>query len=79
MTVHPRNFLQRFPSREALVAIFRESFGPAQQTYAAAGRGREGEVDAAMLETIARFDRAADGTCAMEGAYAEVLAHRHRA
>jgi len=76
VAVHPRSFLQRFPSRQAMVDTFRETFGPAKQTYAAAGPGREGEVDAAMLETIARFDRATDGTCAMEGAYAEVVAVR---
>jgi SAM-dependent methyltransferase len=76
VAVHPRTFLQRFPSPQAMVDIFRETFGPARQTYAAAGPGREGEVDAALLETIARFDRATDGTCAVEGAYVEVIAVR---
>src|SRR5262249_20885453 len=72
VAVPPRSFLQRFPSPEALVAIFRETFGPAKQTYAAAGPDRAAEVDAAMLATITRYDRATDGTCAMEGDYAEV-------
>lgn len=76
VAVHPRSFLQRFPSPQAMVDTFRETFGPAKLTYQAAGAGREGEVDAAMLETIARYDRAADGTCAMQGDYAEVVATR---
>jgi SAM-dependent methyltransferase len=76
VTVHPRSFLQRFPSPRAMVDTFRESFGPAKLTYQAAGPGREAEVDAAMLETIARYDRATDGTLAMRGDYAEVVAVR---
>jgi hypothetical protein len=59
-----------------MVDTFRESFGPAKLTYQAAGPGRETEVDAAMLETIARYDRATDGTLAMRGDYAEVVAVR---
>ncbi len=76
VTVHPRSFLQRFPSPQAMVDTFRETFGPAKLIYQAAGPDRAAEVDAAMLETIVRYDRATDGTLAMEGAYAEVVALR---
>ena len=76
VTVHPRSFLQRFPSPQAMVDTFRETFGPAKLIYQAAGPDRAAEVDAAMLEAIARYDRATDGTLAMEGAYAEVVALR---
>ena len=46
VTVTPRSFLQRFPSPEAMIATFRESFGPASLTFEAAGPEREAELTA---------------------------------
>jgi SAM-dependent methyltransferase len=76
VTVTPRSFLQRFPSPEAAIATFRESFGPAALTFAAAGPDREAELTEALVDVVRRYDRATDGTCAMQGDYAEVVAVR---
>jgi SAM-dependent methyltransferase len=76
VTVTPRTFLQRFPSPPAMIATFRESFGPAALTYAAAGPAREAELTAALIAVVERFNRAEDGTCAMQSDYAEVVARR---
>jgi SAM-dependent methyltransferase len=76
VTVTPRSFLQRFPSPEAMIAAFRESFGPSAQTYAAAGPEREAELTEALVDVVRRYNRATDGTSAMQGDYAEVVAVR---
>ena len=76
VTVTPRSFLQRFPSPEAMIATFRESFGPSAQTYEAAGPEREAELTQALVDVVRRYNRATDGTSAMQGDYAEVVAVR---
>jgi SAM-dependent methyltransferase len=76
VTVAPRTFLQRFPSPEAMIATFRESFGPAASVFAAAGPEREGELTAALVDVVRRYNRAEDGTSAMQGDHAEVVAIR---
>jgi SAM-dependent methyltransferase len=76
VAVTPRSFLQRFPSPEAMIATFRESFGPASLTFEAAGPAREQELTEALVDVVRRYNRAGDGTSAMQGDYAEVVAVR---
>jgi SAM-dependent methyltransferase len=76
VTVTPRSFLQRFLSPEAMIATFRESFGPASLTFEAAGPERETELTDDLVGVVRRFNRATDGTSAMQGDYAEVVAIR---
>ena len=76
VTVTPRSFLQRFLSPEAMIATFRESSGPASLTFEAAGPEREAELTEALVGVMERFNRATDGTLAMQGDYAEVIAVR---
>jgi SAM-dependent methyltransferase len=71
-----RVFFQRFRSPAQLGALFREGFGPTVLAYRAAGSDGEAELTAALAEAIARYDRAADGTCRLEGEYLEVVATR---
>jgi len=72
VALHPRTFYERFPSPAATVAVFKQACGPSATT----GAEREAELDAAMLEVIAAWDRAEDATCKLQCDYVEVVATR---
>lgn len=71
-----RTFHQRFLSIDHLLGIFRAHFGPIVSVYATLDDEGATRLTAALAEALAGFDRASDGTCALEGRYLEVLAIR---
>ena len=76
VAVETRVVYQRFPSREFMIGLFREFFGPITMAYQAVGPDRADELTAALAVPIAEFDRAGDGTLKMECECLEVVATR---
>lgn len=69
-------FQQRFLSIDHLIDLFRSHFGPIVTVYATLDDEGAARLTAALAEALSRFDRAEDGTCALEGRYLEVVATR---
>lgn len=71
-----RTFVQRFLSVDHLLGLFRHHFGPIVTVYASLDEDEASRLSAALTGALAGFDRADDGTCALEGRYLEVIAIR---
>jgi SAM-dependent methyltransferase len=66
----------RFPSAEAFLTYFRTWYGPTVAAFSAVDETVQAELRAELLELFAGFNRADDGTLAMDVEYLEVVGTR---
>jgi SAM-dependent methyltransferase len=71
-----RHFAFRYRSPEHWLEIFRTYYGPVLKAFAALAPESQGALERDLLELIARFNRAADGTMVAPGEYLEVVVSR---
>ncbi len=74
--VAERHFVLRYPSPEHFLTLFRTYYGPVLKAFAALPETAQPALASDILELIARFDRAGDGTMATPSEYAEVIVTR---
>lgn len=72
----PRHFVFRYRSPEHFVAVFKDTYGPTLKAFAALDVPKQQALTEDLLQLIARFNRASDGTMVVPGEYLEVVATR---
>lgn len=73
LRVEKRNYVFRYRSPEAYVDYWRRYYGPTLKSFEAVGEaGREG-LESDLLDLIARFNRADDGTMVVPNEYLEAV------
>ena len=73
MRVERRSFVFRYPSPKAYVDYWRRYYGPTLKAFDAVGADGQAALEADLLELIARFNRADDGTMIVPNEYLEVV------
>ena len=68
-----RTFTYRFRSAEAFVDYFRAHYGPTLKAFEAVGEDGRAALEQDLLELIARFNRADDGTMVVPNEYLEAV------
>ncbi len=71
----PKDFVFRYRSPEHFVDIFRTYYGPVHKAFLALGENGDG-LERDLLDTIARFNTATDGTMRVPSEYAEIIIRR---
>ena len=71
--VNRRHFNFRYRSAEHWIDIFRNYYGPTLKAFAALEEDRRPALHAALLELLARFNRAGAGSLVVPGEYLEVV------
>lgn len=72
----PRNFVFRYRSAQHWLEIFKTYYGPLLKTFAALEPAGQAILEQDILELIARFDRAGDGSMVVPSEYLEVVITR---
>jgi len=72
----PRHFVFRYRSPEHFVAVFKDTYGPTLKAFAALDVPKQQALTEDLLQLIARFNRASDGTMVVPGEYLEVVVTR---
>jgi ubiquinone/menaquinone biosynthesis C-methylase UbiE len=73
LRLRTRHIIFRYPSPVAYIQYWRRYYGPTLKAFEAVGEaGRDG-LEADLLELIARFNRADDGTMIVESEYLETV------
>jgi len=73
----PREFVFRYRSPAHWLDIFRSYYGPVLKAFAALEPAGRTALERALLELVARCNRAHDGTMAVPSEYLEVVITRH--
>jgi ubiquinone/menaquinone biosynthesis C-methylase UbiE len=73
MRVERRTFAFRYPSPEAYLDYWRRYYGPTLKAFDAVGEAGREALEADLLDVIARFNRAEDGTMIVPNEYLEVV------
>ena len=68
-----RFYTFRAPSPKAFVRYWRRFYGPTMKAFEAVGPAGEAALEADLLELIARFNRAEDGTMVVPSEYLETV------
>jgi hypothetical protein len=76
LAVERRTFKQYYRSPEHALEVFKTYFGPVNRAYALVPAERHDEMTRDFLAVWRRYNRAEDGTAAIESAYAQILAVR---
>lgn len=76
LRVEERHFVFRYASPEAYLAYWRRFYGPTLKSFDAVGDAGRAALEADLLELIARFNRADDGTMVVPSAYLEAVIDR---
>lgn len=63
----------RYPSPEHFVEFFKTLYGPVHKAFVAVGEAGETKLRDAILDTIAQFNTATDGTMMVPSEYAEIV------
>lgn len=71
-----RHFVFRYRSPEHWLAVFRDTYGPVLKAFDALDEARQQALSEDLLQLIARFNRADDGTMVAPGEYLEVVVTR---
>lgn len=71
-----RTSLQHFRSPEHALEVFRTYFGPTVRAFEMVGKEGEAALAADLLELYRRYNRATDGTLALEAVYLESVVTR---
>ena len=73
----PREFVFRYRSPAHWLEIFRSYYGPVLKTFAALEPPARIALEQALLDLVARCNRARDGTMVVPSEYLEVVITRH--
>lgn len=76
VSVQERAFMFRYADPQAFVTFFRAWYGPVHKAFLALDEDGQRGLERALLDTIARFNTATDGTMRVPSAYAEVVIDR---
>jgi ubiquinone/menaquinone biosynthesis C-methylase UbiE len=68
-----RQLVFRYPSAEAYLDEWRRWYGPTQKAFEVVGAAGEAALAADILDLVARFDRAADGSMVVASDYLEAV------
>ena len=68
-----RHYVFRSQSPEAFVEYWRRYYGPTLKAFAAVGEAGSGALEADLIDLIARFNRATDGTMVVPSEYLEAV------
>ena len=71
--VERRTFAFRYPSPKAYLDYWRRYYGPTLKAFDAVGEDGRAALEADLLDVIARFNRADDGTMIVPNEYLEVV------
>ena len=71
--VEKRHYAFRYRSPEAYLEYWRRYYGPTMKTFEAVGEAGRAALDADLLDLIARFNRADDGTMVVPSEYLEAV------
>ena len=71
--VEKRNYVFRYRSAEAWVEYWRRFYGPTMKSFEAVGEAGRTALEADLLELVARFNRADDGTMVVPSEYLEAV------
>ncbi len=71
--IERKSFTFRYPSPQYFVDYFREFYGPVEKAFAALSEDARPALEADILELVARFDIAKDGTMNVPSEYVEVV------
>jgi hypothetical protein len=71
-----RTFCQYFLSIEHMVESFRNYFGPTQRAFETIDADGQHALHRDLMEVFARYNRATDGTAAIEGEYLQTIVSR---
>jgi ubiquinone/menaquinone biosynthesis C-methylase UbiE len=72
----PRNFAFRYRTPMHWLEIFKVFYGPVLKTYAALAPAAQAALDHDLLDLIARFNKAKDGTMVVPSEYLEIVITR---
>lgn len=73
VVAEPRDFTFRYRSPDHWLEVFRRWYGPMAKAFAALPEDRQSALATDLLDLIARFNRAEDGTMVVPGEYLEVV------
>ena len=68
-----REYAFRYRSPEAYLEYWRRYYGPTMKSFEAVGEGGRAALEADLLDLIARFNRADDGTMVVPSEYLEAV------
>lgn len=72
----PRHFVFRYRSPEHWVAVFKDTYGPMLKAFAALDAPKQQALTEDLLQLIAHFNRATDGTMVVPSEYLEIVITR---
>ncbi len=75
--VQKLDYVFRYRSPEACLEYWRRYYGPTMKSYEAVGEAGRVALEADLLDLIARFNRADDGTMVVPSEYLEAVITRH--
>ncbi len=76
MTVEDKAFVFRYLSPAHFVEVFRTYYGPVHKAFLALDAAGQSALERDLLDTIARFNTAKDGSMRVPSAYAEIVMTR---
>ncbi len=72
----PRHFVFRYRSPEHWVTVFKDTYGPMLKAFAALDAPKQQALTEDLLQLIAHFNRATDGTMVVPSEYLEIVITR---
>ena len=73
IAVENRAFVFRYPSPERFIDVFRAFYGPVHKAFLALDTAGQSALAGDLLDTVARFNTATDGSMRAPSDYAEVI------
>ena len=73
MRLEKRHYVFRYRSPQAYLDYWRRYYGPTMKTFEAVGEAGREALEADLLDLIARFNRADDGTMVVPSEYLEAV------
>ena len=73
IAVENRAFVFRYPSPERFIEVFRAFYGPVHKAFLALDTAGQSALAGDLLDTVARFNTATDGSMRAPSDYAEVI------
>lgn len=77
--ITPQTYAWRYRSAEHWLDMWRTVYGPLQKAFGALDAAKQDRLAGDLLELIARFNNADDGTMVVHGDYLEVVVHKRPA